>query len=59
MTAMDPVGLGASKADLQMLLKEKEQWDKERAELLREGQQFREEKEALERLVQSLVKATP
>eukprot|EP00731_Ephydatia_muelleri_P024638 Em0016g909a len=48
MSAMDPVSLGASKADLQMLLKEKEQWDKEKAELLRERQLFREEKEAKE-----------
>ena len=51
MSAMDPVALGGSKADLQMLLKEKEQWDNDRSELVSEGQRFREEKEALERSV--------
>ena len=59
MSAMDPVSLGASKADLQMLLKEKEQWDKEKAELLRERQLFREEKEAKERLVQRFCQSYP
>ena len=48
-SALDPAALGASKADLQMLLKEKEQWDRERSELVREGQQFRDQKETLER----------
>ena len=41
--------LASEKADADMLLKEKDQWDKERAELVREGQKIREEKEAFER----------
>lgn len=41
--------MASEKADADMLLKEKDHWEEERAELSREGLKTREEKEALER----------